>query len=81
MITDKNVIMKSNQNHARKSRVKAYFYHTENIQYMYDGWVRGTFPGHLLYGATHLDNYGVDIVKHKFREFGVKRLPMMLYVA
>ena len=73
--------MKSNENNLGKSRVKAYFYHTENIQYMYDGWSRGTFPGHLLYGATHLADYGVDIVQHKFREFGVRRLPMMLYVA
>ena len=60
---------------------KVYFYHTENIQFMFREWRKGSFPGHLLYGATHLERHGIEIIQHKFREFGVKRLPLMLYTA
>ena len=60
---------------------KVYFYHTENVQFMFREWRKGSFPGHLLYGATHLERHGIEIIQHKFREFGVKRLPLMLYTA
>lgn len=32
---------------------------------MYDGWRNGTFPGHFLYGATHLPEYGIDVILHQ----------------
>ena len=73
--------MKHSKTGKEGCRITAYFYHTENIQYMYEGWSKGSFPGHLLYGATYLKENGIDIVQHKFREFGERRLPMMLYVA
>ena len=74
-------MMKQKKKNGEEGIMTVYFYHTENVQYMYEGWSKGTFPGHLLYGATHLKEHGINIVQHKFREFGERRLPMMLYVA
>lgn len=73
--------MEQEKRNKEERQITAYFYHTENIQYMYEGWSKGSFPGHLLYGATHLSDHGIGIVQHKFREFGERRFPMMLYVA
>ena len=45
-----------------------YFYHTEDLQYEYAEWEKGEFPGHLLYGATHLKDFGIDMIMHKHVE-------------
>ena len=45
--------------------MKVYYYHTIDIRNVYQQWQRGTFPGHFLYGATHLPDYGIDVVMHQ----------------
>lgn len=45
--------------------MKVYYYHTVDIQTIYDGWRNGTYPGHFLYGATHLPEHGIDVILHK----------------
>ncbi len=46
--------------------MRVYFYHTQNIRYMLERYRRGEFPGHLLYGATHFGEYGIDVTWHQF---------------
>lgn len=46
--------------------MKIYFYHTQNIQDILSRYHQGLFPGHLLYGATHLGDYGIEVVWHRF---------------
>ena len=41
------------------AEMKIFFYHTEDIQYIFNGWEKGSFPGHLLYGATHFKDHGI----------------------
>lgn len=60
--------------------MKIFFYHTEDVQYIYQGWQRGTFPGHFLYGATHLAEHGIEMVMRRHHEHG-SRLGMMLDTA
>lgn len=50
-------------------RMKIYFYHTEDVQYIYGRWQRGAFPGHFLYGATHLADHGIELVMHRHRDY------------
>ena len=45
--------------------MKVYYYHTIDIRNVYQQWRKGTFPGHFLYGATHLRNEGIDVVMHQ----------------
>lgn len=45
--------------------MKIYFYHTQNMQQILPRYERGDFPGHMLYGATLLGKYGVDVVWHR----------------
>lgn len=45
--------------------MRAYFYHTQNLQQVVPQWENGDFPGHLLYGATCLSQYGIEVVWHK----------------
>ena len=45
--------------------MKIYYYHTVDIREMYDGWRNGSFPGHFLYGATHLPKLGIDVIRHQ----------------
>ena len=52
--------------------MKIYFYHTEDVQYIYDRWKRNAFPGHFLYGATHLADHGVEMVMHRHRDFATR---------
>ncbi len=59
--------------------MRIYFYHTEDIQYIYGEWEKGCFPGHLLYGATHLKELGISMIMHKHKEGG-GRLMSALYV-
>ncbi len=50
--------------------MRIYFYHTEDTQYIYEEWKKGRFPGHFLYGATHLPDHGIEMVMHRHRDFG-----------
>ena len=59
--------------------MRIYFYHTEDTQYIYGEWEKGKFPGHFLYGATHLREHGIDMIMHKHRDFK-SRLSSALYV-
>lgn len=59
--------------------MRIYFYHTEDIQYIYGEWEKGKFPGHFLYGATHLKDYGIDMIMHRHKDIG-GRLLSALYV-
>lgn len=45
--------------------MRVYYYHTVDIHGMYEGWRNGSFPGHFLYGATHLTKYGMEVVLHQ----------------
>lgn len=46
--------------------MRVYFYHTQDLNFIDREWRKGQFPGHLLYGATHLGNEGVEVVMHQF---------------
>ena len=59
--------------------MRIYFYHTEDIQYIYGEWQKGRFPGHFLYGATHLKEHGIEMTMHRHKEYG-SRLRSALYV-
>lgn len=59
--------------------MRIYFYHTEDIQYIYGEWEKGRFPGHFLYGATHLKEHGIDLIMHRHNDRG-GRLQHALYV-
>lgn len=59
--------------------MRIYFYHTEDIQYIYGEWRKGNFPGHFLYGATHLKDFGIDMVMHRHKDVG-GRLRSAVYV-
>lgn len=59
--------------------MKVYFYHTQDLNMIHKKWKEGRFPGHFLYGATHLPNKGVDVVLHKYKKFE-NRFKLMLYV-
>lgn len=48
--------------------MKVYFYHDQNLNLMYKEWKSGRYPGHFLYGATHLHKYGVDVIMHQYRD-------------
>lgn len=44
------------------------FLHTANDAHKaWADWEAGVAPGHFLYGATHLKEYGIDVVLRKFR--------------
>ena len=58
--------------------MNVYFYHTENIQHILREYTKGVFPGHLLYGATRLSKYGIDVVWHKSIQ-STSRLRQMLH--
>jgi glycosyltransferase involved in cell wall biosynthesis len=57
--------------------MRIYFYHTQDIQYILGKHRIGRYPGHLLYGAIHLEEMGFDIVWHKFIP-NASRLKLML---
>ncbi len=46
--------------------MKIYYYNQQDTQFMWDGWKKGVFPGHLLYGATHFSDYGIEMVMHRY---------------
>ena len=59
--------------------MRVYFYHTEDVQYIYKEWQEGRFPGHFLYGATLLRNYYIDLIMHQHRDYP-SRLRTAVYV-
>lgn len=60
--------------------MKVYFYHTQDLNQIYSKWQEGKFPGHFLYGATHLPKYGVDVVMHRHKDIA-NRVQLAVYVA
>ena len=60
--------------------MKVYFYHTQDLNMIQKKWKEGRFPGHFLYGATHLPKEGVDVVMHKHKAIE-SRFKLMMYVA
>lgn len=42
-----------------------YYYHTIPASACYEKWQKGLFPGHLLYGATHLPEEGIRVIFHR----------------
>lgn len=62
--------------------MKAYFYHTQDIQYCLSRMDKGEFPSHFLYGACHLKDYGIDVVFHRSpKNMGMGRLKTAVYTA
>ena len=59
--------------------MKVYFYHTQDLGRIERAWKAKQFPGHFLYGATHLPNHGIDVVMHKHKDIQ-SRARLMLYV-
>lgn len=45
--------------------MKIYFYHTQDLNRIYREWQKGDFQAHFLYGATHLNQYGIDMIMHQ----------------
>ena len=45
--------------------MRVYFYHTQDIQRILREHAEGRFPGHLLYGATHFAEHGIDVEWHQ----------------
>ena len=41
-----------------------YFYHTQDTARIVREWKEGIFPGHFLYGALQLEQYGYDVIWH-----------------
>lgn len=46
--------------------MRIYFHHNQNLNYIWRQWEQGKFPSHLLYGATHLSRFGIDVILHQF---------------
>ena len=46
--------------------MKVYYYHMVPVKFYYEDWKAGKIPGHLLYGLTHLSQYGVECIYHAF---------------
>ena len=61
--------------------MKVYFYHTQDLSRIYKEWREGIFPGHLLYGATHLPRHGIETIMHPFKPFYNNRLKLTLLTA
>lgn len=40
--------------------MKVFFYHIAPVSEYFTLWKKGCFPGHLLYGMTHLEPVGID---------------------
>lgn len=57
--------------------MKVYFYHTQDVRRILGEWREGRFPGHFLYGATHLADHGIEVVWHN-RFTGYRRVRAML---
>lgn len=60
--------------------MKVYFYHTQDIQMILRRLGKGEFPPHFLYGATKLNDYGIEVAWHQSR-LNLPRWKMMLRTA
>lgn len=60
--------------------MKVYFYHTQDLNYIYDEWKAGRFPSHLLYGACELKDEGIEVVMHKHTNPKLSRLRRIMDV-
>lgn len=60
---------------------KVYYYHLVPVTKCYQLWKIGQYPGHLLYGLTHLHKYGLDTIYDDipFNPFK-SRIRLMLYM-
>lgn len=47
-------------------RMTIYFYHTQDTGRILREWREGLYPGHLLYGAAHLPQQGVEVIPHLY---------------
>lgn len=56
--------------------MRIYYYHTLPIREAYNEWLDNKHPGHVLYGLTHFDQYGVDCIFHNYKKQD-SRLKMM----
>lgn len=45
--------------------MRVYFYHTQDIQHILQEQAEERFPRHLLYGATHFHEYGIEVIWHQ----------------
>lgn len=52
--------------------MKIYYYNQQDTQFMWEEWQKGLFPGHLLYGATHFGEHGIEMVMHQFYKTDVR---------
>lgn len=48
--------------------MKIYYYHTRPIVEAYNEWLEHKHPGHILYGLTHFEQYGIQSVLHPFKK-------------
>lgn len=55
--------------------MRVYLSHFENV--LHDTWGTDTFPTHFVYGATHLADYGIDVVVPRYRFCGSRLLHMV----
>ena len=55
-----------------------YYYHTRPIQEALNEWENHLHPGHILYGLTHFQQFGITPVLHNFRRFS-SRLKLSFY--
>lgn len=54
--------------------MRVYYYHHFNTDNYHKQWQRGELPSHLLYGACHLKEHGIDVVKYHHAHFLRHRL-------
>ena len=58
--------------------MKIYYYHTRPIEEALKEWEKHLHPGHILYGLTHFNKYGITPILHPFRRFS-SRLKLSFY--
>lgn len=44
--------------------MRVYYYHHIDAQKIHNQWLAGEMPSHLLYGACHLPDHGIDVIYH-----------------
>lgn len=64
---------------SEKKNITAYFYHTQDIQYILGKYAQHEFPSHFLYGALHLGDEGVNVLWHKCIDNRKPRWQKMVY--
>ena len=57
-------LIRSKQTPSGGRPLTVYFYHTQDTRQIFTDWSAGVFPAHLLYGATHLPEFGADVIYH-----------------